>query len=331
MEHIVIRSTGVYHPARQIGNEHYIRHFEQAGKNIRPLLNATGRQTRYLSDRSDENSMTMAVEACHAALDSAHLTGQNIDLLIFSSCTPEYLAPTNALQIHKQLKGRTDTVAYDMNANCVGMIVAIEQASRAMLSNRHCQRALIVGSEQMHRFSQQNDEVTLSNFGDAACAVVIEKTEKEPSGFIDSSYFTDSSHAHNMVFPETGMSRIYDQSINEDKKRIFWPGGPGDKSDVIAADLILQLLERNKLHASEIKKYFLSQVSLKNLQSIADLLKVNMENIAFIGDQYGYTGTSSPFLGLHHAIEEKSIQRGDYIVFWSIGTGLETCAMLWKF
>lgn len=265
------------------------------------------------------------------ALDSARYTGQDMDLLVFSSCTPEYLAPTNALQIHKAIGGRPDTVVYDMNANCVGMIIAVEQVSRVLLSNKYYHRALIVGSEQMHKFSQQDDEVTLSNFGDAACAVILEKSENEQSCFMDSAYFTDSSNVHNMVFPEAGMSHLYDQSISESKKRIFWPGGPGDASHKIAADLINQLLKRNFLESSEVEKYFLSQVSLKNLKRIARYLRVDMGKIAFIGDQYGYTGTSSPFLGLHHAIQEKSIHRGDHIVFWSIGTGLETCAMLWKF
>lgn len=331
MEHIAIRSTGVYHPARQIENAYYIEQYLPLGKDIRPLLRATGRRTRYISDNPDENSMTMSIEACEMALDSANLAGQDIDLIVFSSCTPEYLAPTNALQIHKRIHGRPDTAAYDMNANCVGMVIAIDQVSRAMLSNPNCHRALIVGSEQMQRFSQTDDEVTLSNFGDAACAVVIEKTEDEQSGFIDSLYFINSSNDHNMVFPQTGLSRIYDDSISENRKRIFWPGGPGDKSDTMAANLINKLLKRNELDAAEIKKYFLSQVSLKNLRSIASLLKIGMEKIEFIGDRYGYTGTTSPFLALHHAIEKKSIRRGDPIIFWSIGTGLETCAMIWKF
>lgn len=77
-------------------------------------------------------------------------------------------------------------------------------------------------------------------------------------------------------------------------------------------------------------RYFLSQLSLKNLRSTAELLDVDMKRVEFIGDRYGYTGTSSPFLALHHAAERKSVRHGDTVVFWSIGTGVETCSLLWK-
>lgn len=331
IERINIRATGIYHPERQVENDYYLKYFSKQGKDILPTLLATGRQTRYVSDKPDENSMTMAAEACKMALNSAKLTGQDIDLLIFSSGTPEYLAPTNALKIHKIINGRNDVIAYDMNANCVGMIVAVEQASHVMLSSKHCHRALIVGSEQMNKFSKKNDDMTTPNFGDAACAVILEKTEEGESGFLDSAYFVNSSSTHNMTFPEVGMSKIYAKTISEDEKKIFWPGGIGDTSFKVAASLIGQLLERNGMNAGEIKRYFLSQLCLKNIRSIAELLNIDMNCVEFVGDKYGYTGTSSPFLALHHAIKEKTIHRGDNIVFWSIGTGVETCAMLWKF
>lgn len=330
MERINLRGTGVYHPERQVGNDYYLKYFSEQGKDIRPILLATGRQTRYLSDQPDENSMTMAAKACEMALDSAKLTGQDIDMLIFSSGTPEYLAPTNALKIHKLIHCRNDVIAYDMNANCVGMIIAVEQASRVMLSNKHIHRALVVGSEQMNKFSKKSDEITTSNFGDAACAVILEKAEEGDSGFRDSVFFSNSSNDNNMTFPEVGMSNIYDPSISEDKKRIFWPGGVGDKSFKSAAKLIGQLLERNDLSASDINRFFLSQLCLKNIRSIAEILNVDMNTIEFVGDKYGYTGTSSPFLALHHAIKGKRVHKGDNIIFWSIGTGVETCAVLWK-
>lgn len=333
MEHINIRATGIYHPERKVENEQYLSYFSQKGKDVRPILEANGRKTRYVSDNPGENSLTMAVEACKRALDTAELTGRDIDLLVFSSGTPEYLAPTNALKIHTAIGGRNDIIAYDMNANCVGMIVAVDQVSRSMLTNSRCRRALVVGSEQMNRFSKKNDEVTTSNFGDAACAVVLEKAEEGEgeSGFVDSMYFVKTGGPNNMRFPEAGMSSIYDPKVSEDQKRIFWPGGIGDTSYSVAADLIGRLLARNGVEARGVSRYFLSQLSLKNLRSIAELLHVGMDRVQFIGDRYGYTGTSSPFLALHHSIAEQSIRRGDTVVFWSIGTGVETCAMLWRY
>lgn len=273
----------------------------------------------------------MAGEASGRALEAAGLKGQDLDLLIFSSSTPEYLAPTNALQVHRMIGGKPDAQVYDMNANCVGMIIAVEQAGRALLANPYCRRALIVGSEQTNRFSQQNDVITTTNFGDAACAVILEKTEAaEAAGLIDAVCYTNSANTNNALFPKTGLTRIYDPAVSEDDKRLFWPGGVGDGSFKAASDLIGRLLERNGLTPGDIKRYFFSQLCLKNLSSLAAALGVGMDRVEFVGDRFGYTGTSSPFLALHHALQGGRVQKGDQVIFWSIGTGIETCAMLWK-
>jgi 3-oxoacyl-[acyl-carrier-protein] synthase III len=331
MKQINIRAVGIYHPDRQVENDHFIRHFEKQDKDITSILSANGRRSRYISDRPDENSLTMAEEACEKALASAGMTGQDINLLIFSSATPEYLAPSNAIRIHASISGRADATVYDMNANCVGMIVAVEQASLRMLSDKNCTTAMIVGSEQMNKFSQTTNEFTLSNFGDAACAVILEKSEGEGSGFQDAAYYTNSSHVSDMIFPETGLSNIYSKTIGESSKRIRWAGGIGDNSFGVAAKLITRLLEQNGREIKDIARYFVSQLCLKNIQSIASILSVDIGRFEFVGDRYGYTGTSSPFVALYHAIQESRIHRGDEIIFWSVGTGCEACAILWKY
>lgn len=312
-------------------NAYYLKRFAEQGKDIQPILDATGRQTRYLSDDPEENALTMAGEACKNALNSANLTGQDMDIIVFSSSTPEYLAPTNALQIHKEIGGKSDAQVYDMNANCVGMIVAVEQAARTLLASPYRRRALVVGSEQTNRFSQPNDEITTVNFGDAACAAVLEKADcAEPTGLIDAVCYTNSSNSNNALFPKTGLSHIYDPCISEEDKRLFWPGGVGDGSFQAASKLIGGLLERNGLTSQDIKRYFFSQLCLKNLNSLAAALGVGMDRVEFVGDRFGYTGTSSPFLALHHALQSGRVQQGDRVLFWSIGTGIETCALLWK-
>lgn len=96
-------------------------------------------------------------------------------MIVFVSGTPEYFWPPNAVAIHQALGGKEEAVVYDMNAACVGMVVAVDQVSRNMLANPHIKRALVVGSEQMHRFAKEEDAVTYASFGDGAAAVLLEK------------------------------------------------------------------------------------------------------------------------------------------------------------
>lgn len=63
---------------------------------IRGLLAALGRDTRYSIKNEEENSLTMAYEAASNVLEKNGLTGADIDLIAYASQTPEYIFPTNS-------------------------------------------------------------------------------------------------------------------------------------------------------------------------------------------------------------------------------------------
>ncbi|HEX3038207.1 MAG TPA: ketoacyl-ACP synthase III [Oscillospiraceae bacterium] len=328
---IDIKSLGVYHPKNKVSNEHFIKYYQSKGKDIVPMLNQFGRNSRYLSDNMEENTVTMAANACKKALKNSNLSADDIDLLIFSSGTPEYLAPANAIKVHELIGGRDSAIAYDMNSNCVGMIIAIEQASRYMQANPDMKYALVVGSEQMNRFSQYDDAYTKTNFGDAACAVILVKTDIPDSGFQDATYHMNSTRSSVMLFPKCGLSNIYNKDIPIEDKKILWTGGTASNGFVLAKSLIEQVLEKKKLDKNAVKKYFISQVCRENIEQLANSMGINPDRFEYVGDKYGYTGTSSPFVALNYAIQNDEIHRGDNIVFWSVGTGYISCAMLWKY
>lgn len=328
---IDIKSVGVYHPKNKVSNEYFINRYQTQGKDIVPMLHTFGRNFRYLSDDMEENTVTMAANACKEALQKSRISAENIDLLIFSSATPEYLAPASAIKVHELIGGKCSAIAFDMNSNCVGMIIAVEQASRYMQANPDMKYAIVVGSEQMNRFSQNDDEYTNCNFGDAACAVILEKTEHPNSGFQDAAYHTNSSRSSVMLFPKCGLSHIYNKDVPTEDKKILWTGGTASNGFVLAKALIEQVLEKKHLNSSTVKKFFISQVCRENIDKLADSLEVDRGCFEYVGDEYGYTGTSSPFVALSHAIQNQEIQRGDTIVFWSVGSGYISCAMLWKY
>jgi 3-oxoacyl-[acyl-carrier-protein] synthase III len=60
-------------------------------------------------------------------------------------------------------------------------------------------------------------------------------------------------------------------------------------------------------------------------------MELDMKKIVYVGDGFGYTATSSPFVALYRAIEREQIKRGDYVLFWTAGTGWQNIAMLFKY
>ena len=50
----VIKGVAYYHPENSVSNEYFIKHFEKQGKDIRHLLENTGRENRYISGDFNE-------------------------------------------------------------------------------------------------------------------------------------------------------------------------------------------------------------------------------------------------------------------------------------
>lgn len=326
---IIIKSISSYHPVNVVDNDFFLKHFSKQGKDVSPLLRSLGRDKRYISKDKSENSLTMGIVSAKKALQENSLKGKDMDMIIFSSGTPEYTSPASAIIIHKEIEGKSDTITYDINANCVGMVIAIDQVSNYMLSKPKIKYALVVGSEQMNRFSRSEDAITYANFGDASCAIILERVEDTHSGYVDSAYYTKSTSAYEIMLPSCGLSKLYEEQISDYDRRCMWEANAnnGFSSTV---DCINTLLKDNGLTKENISLYCFSQLSKSNLKIICDNLGEDFNKFHYIGDEYGYTGTSSPFITLELAIKSNKIHKGQYIVFWSIGAGSTACTMMFR-
>jgi len=328
----VIKGVSYYHPENKVDNKYFLEYYEHQGKDISKLLKITGRKNRYISKDTDETMLTMGLIAVNEVLEKTNVRPCELNLIAFSSGTPEYIAPSNAIKIHNAIRAGQKATVYDINANCVGMLVAIEQVSRIMITNPNIKYALIVGSDQLNKYSRFNEAITYSNFGDSACAMVLENILNDDSGFIDSDFYTNSSNHDKILLPARGLSSvIHDKELKIKDKLIKWTPFDLGGAFFSAKISIEELLSRNNLTKQDIKKYFVSQFARKNIEQICSELDENIEKFTFIGDEYGYTGTTSPILAFAKAEENNEISRGDYIIFWSVGAGTTCCCILYRY
>lgn len=328
MTNIRIKAVDVYHAKKQVDNAVYVEHFQKQGKDITNFLHIMGRNKRYVIDNQEENTNTMAIEAANRVLKKAELEGKDIDMIVFSSQVPEVTVPTNAMFLHHAIEAKKGTVIFDMNANCAGMTIAVEQASRYMMSNPHVDTALVVGSDYLSLVADPNDAMTYANFGDAASAVILEKTEEE-TGFIDAMFEVDSSNRNNILFPEKGLAQTI--KAGERAESMRWLPFDGTMSLPYTYDMFETILERNQLTIEDVDVFCLSQFAKVNIDKIQERFNIPEEKIIYVGDEYGYTGTSSPFIALHEGIETGRIKRGDLALFWTIGGGHEFITMLFRY
>lgn len=333
VENIKIVSTGIYHPANRVDNNYFIDHFKELGVEVSGLLSHLERKYRYLSDDPKETVITMGYEASIRALREADIRIEDIDMLIFATDTPEYTSPTNAVKLLDMLGGATIGMAYDTNSNCLGMLTALDQASRIMMTNHRFHRALVVGGILFSSVSSKNDPVSYSNFGDAAAAVVLEKTEEyEKKGFIDSVHLAQTSESKYILMPKAGFSKVIRDGVEkEDEKKWSWESFDGSFISDSWESLIRELAADNKLEPSDIKHLIFSQFTHPDARITLQKLGLEESRTTYIGDEFGYTGTTSPILALDRALKTGKINKGDYVTLASMGTGSLISVLLFRF
>lgn len=331
---IIIKSVGMYHPENKVDNEYFVKHFSKyddvLGEKVSHLLKHLGRDERFIADFGKENVITMAAEASRSAIEAANLCAEDLDGVIFSTDTPEYTSPTNAIILRDMLGAGNAHTVYDINANCVGMVVALDQAQALMKANKRLRSILVAGATMIHHFGLETDPITYGCIGDAAAAVVLQAVETDkPAGFIDSVYATKTDLHDYILMPECGMSNIYNPDIPAAKKGWKWTPFDTTEPEKRCGGIIRQVLEDNDYLVDQAKMIFMSQFSEDSLAKIAEILNTSKDQFKYVGNHYAYTGTSSPLLAYYHAVTAQEIKPEDVLVFCSVGSGLTAASVLY--
>ncbi len=162
-QNVIIRGTGIYLPANEVGNEYFEEHFRRLGVEVTGLMKHLNRHKRFLADR-DESSLSMGYEAAKTVLTKFGLEAKDIDMIVFATDTPEYNVPTNALKLNQMLKAENAHRVYDMNCNCIGMLWAMDAIAGYMQQRRSVKRTLIIGSMHVSSVVRYKDSVAYPTF-----------------------------------------------------------------------------------------------------------------------------------------------------------------------
>src|SRR5215211_2452944 len=181
----------------------------------------TGIHQRHIA-KDGEFPSTLAVEASIKALTVANLRPTDLDLIICSTSSPEYIFPATACLIQDQL-GANKAGAFDLLAACSGFIYAMNMGAQAIRSGS-IQSALIIGTETLSRFVDWKDRNTCILFGDGAGAFVLQASDR-PGGVLSAVMHSDGSGGDSLVIPGGGARYpATEASVREGKHYIQMDG-----------------------------------------------------------------------------------------------------------
>src|SRR5262249_32849702 len=121
-----------------------------------------------------EQNSSIGAAAAIRALEMAGKKAEDIDLILYATCTPDTLIPSTACWLQKKL-GAKKAWALDLNAACSGFVFAATTADQFTRSGQF-KTALIVGGDLLTAFTNWEDRGSCILFGDGAGAAILERT-----------------------------------------------------------------------------------------------------------------------------------------------------------
>ncbi len=323
-----ILSTGSYVPERTITNSEIDRILGESTDQW--LIENVGiRQRHWMAP--DQTTSDLIVAASQRALQSADIGPEEIDLLIVSTDTPDYLSPGTSVVVQHKL-GAVNAGCYDVNSACAGWVTALDQGARYIATDPTLRYVLVTGGYAMSRFLDLSDKRTANLFGDGAGAVVL--GAGDVPGFLASRLDARGEYhdalgiytggAHRPCTPETleqhgpphvEFVRKFPATFNTE----HWP------------PLIRVTLAKAGLTLNDVDLYLFTQLNLRTIEQTMKTVGQPIEKAHWVMDKWGYTGSPCVAMALDDAIDQgRGPGPGDVVLFCTSGGGISIAVSVWR-
>ncbi|MDP3436176.1 MAG: beta-ketoacyl-ACP synthase III [Bacteroidales bacterium] len=253
---------------------------------------------------------------------------EEIDMLLCATVSPDMMFPATA-NIICDKTGITNAWGYDINAGCSGFIFSFETAAAFIESGRSKKMILVTG-ERMSSITDYTDRTTCPLFGDAAVAMLIEPTQQEDLGLLDSILHVDGVGRHYLYQKAGGsMYPATEESVKNREHFVYQDGQTVFKYAVSRmADVSVELMEKNNISSEDIAYLIPHQANMRIIEATGKRMGLHKEKILINIEKFGNTaGTSIPLVMWDF---EKSFKKGDIIIMSAFGAGFTWGSMYYK-
>ena len=285
----------------------------------------TGIKERHLSG-GKEGTTYMATQAAEAALESADIDAEELDMIIVATVSADTYVPSTSCSVQGNI-GASRATCFDINAACSGFLFALNTAY-AYIEMGMANTILIAGAETLSREVDWSDRSSCILFGDGAGAAIVRKEEGESGGFLASITGSDGSQGEVLTCKGRGIQNPFHHSKRR-KDYIHMDGQAVFRFAVTTVPrCIKQILKKTELDTEDIKYFILHQANERIIELIAKRLKVSMGKFPMNLDRYGNTSSASIPILLDELNRNDLLERGDKIILSGFGGGLTWGAVL---
>jgi 3-oxoacyl-[acyl-carrier-protein] synthase-3 len=284
------------------------------------IVERTGIRERRIA-MEGESTATLAIEAGAAAIKSAGLTPDAIELLIVATASPEKLIPHTGAFVGDGLGVRCGS--FDLNAGCAGFVYELVVGT-SMLTAGNLDHVLVIGAETLSRVTDPTDRGTCVIFGDGAAAMVLSASPADGPGLLAWDLGCDGSAAGLLEIPAGGSRRPATAETVAKREHYLKMNGQEvfRRAVRIVVESATNALERGGVGIDDVTWFAPHQANVRIIDAAGNRLGIPAERTLVNIDRYGNTSAASIPLVLAEAADDGRLQPGDLVLLSGFGAGL---------
>ncbi|HEU5174168.1 MAG TPA: beta-ketoacyl-ACP synthase III [Gemmatimonadaceae bacterium] len=298
------------------------------------IMERTGISERHIA-APGETTAGMAAEAAKTAMARAGVTAGEIDVIVFSTATPDRLLPSTAVDLQAIL-GATRAAAFDVSAACSGFLYGLS-VGEGMIATGVAQTVLVVGAEKMSSIVDWQDRATCVLFGDGAGAAVLRRHKgsllPHHNGILSTFMRSDGTLAELLWRPSGGAAQPFCQDVLDERSfYVKMAGREVFKSAVRSmAEACDRALDGAKLTGNDIDVLIPHQANIRIIEATAKHANISMDKVYVNVDRYGNTSSASIPIALDELAEQGRLKEGTTALMVAFGAGFTWASTVVRF
>ena len=289
------------------------------------IISRTGVKERRVSDIDVDKMGAIAAK-------NALSNGEKPDLILNASGVGKQVIPDTSVFFQKEL-GFDGIPSFTIHATCLSFIVALNTAA-SFISQGVYKRILIISADRGTRGRNYNQAESAALLGDAAAAIIVEKTPmNESSKYMDfsmetwpeGSSLTEVRGGGTNLHPQDSKTTIDDNLFSMNGPMIY------KMARKKVYKMIQKDFKKNNLTINDINLVIPHQASNLAIKAYSKFGGFQKDKVVNIIDKTGNCVASSLPLALAISIDKGKIKRGDLLYLIGTGAGLSAASILLRY
>jgi len=286
------------------------------------ITSRTGMKERRISHVP---GIELAIVAARRAIACAGLKGEDIELIIYGSCSNDETVPNSASGVQQRI-GAKRAASFDVNTACTSFMYGLSIGT-SMIKSGGFSNALVIGVELISQYLDWNNRNVAVLFGDGAAAMVLQASDKE-SGIVADKLkcYADDRQ----ILRVRGMGTMYaNLGVPYGQTRWDFDGQEIFRRAVEGmCEASLEAMRRAGIGMEEIALIVPHQANLRIIDAVARRVGAGPEKLFLTVQKYGNMSSATAPVALVEAVEEGRVKPGAFVLVPAFGGGLTVSAHL---